>query len=148
MKKAIDPSRASLREIPEVDFTKYRRQRNPFAARIARDGIRIVAPRSVGPLTRTREPSRRSLREIPEVDVRGQKRRKNPYAGRIAREGIVLQVGRGRPSAGSEVGETRPKSVRFPDEVWAEIARAARKKGITVHAAIRAAVIAWLRRAA
>ena len=148
MKKAIEPSRASLREIPEVDFTRYRRQSSPFAARIAHEGIRIIAPRLTGPLGPPREPSRRSLREIPEVDVRGRKRRSNPYAERIAREGIVLQIGRGRPRRGTEVGETSPKSVRFPDEVWAEIARAARKKGITVHAAIRAAVIAWLRRAA
>jgi hypothetical protein len=146
MKKVTEPTRSSLREIPEVDVRAYRRRRNPFVHRIESEGIEIVAPRSVGRPRKERPPSRASLREMPEI--RGQKARRNPYLARIQRDGIVLQVGRGRPTAGTEVGETSPRSVRFPDEVWKEIARAARKKGITVHAAIRAAVIAWLRRAA
>lgn len=41
MKKAPsrrEPSKASLREIPEVDFGSARVKRNPYAARIAADG--------------------------------------------------------------------------------------------------------------
>ena len=148
MKKVSEPSRASLRAIPEVDVGAYRRRRNPFAQRLAREGIHIIAPRLPSSPARSRAPSRASLQEMPELDLGKLRRGKNPYAARLARDGIVLQVGRGRPTSGAEVGETTPKSVRFPDGVWAEIARAARKQGITVHAALRAAVIAWLKRAA
>jgi hypothetical protein len=35
--KQREPSKASLREIPEVDFSKARR--SPYAARIAKEGI-------------------------------------------------------------------------------------------------------------
>src|SRR5206468_1212108 len=34
-----EPSAASLREIPEVDFSKSRIRRNPYAARVAREGL-------------------------------------------------------------------------------------------------------------
>ena len=36
-----EPTKASLKEIPEVDFTKARMRRNPYAARIAREGITV-----------------------------------------------------------------------------------------------------------
>lgn len=39
-----EPSRASLREMPEVDFSKARR--NPYAARIAKEGITIQIGRA------------------------------------------------------------------------------------------------------
>lgn len=94
------------------------------------------------------EPSKASLREIPEVDFSSAKVRKNPYAARIAAEGIVVQVGRGRPKRLLEVGETRPRSVRFPDVVWTSLQAMARKKGLTLHAALREAILAWLRDAA
>jgi hypothetical protein len=43
--------------------------------------------------------------------------RPNPHAARIARAGIEIQVGRGRPKKLPEVGETEPRSVRFPPAV-------------------------------
>ena len=94
------------------------------------------------------EPAWESLRDIPEVDFSKARVRKNPYAARIAKEGIVIQVGRGRPRKLLEVGGTRPRSVRFPDVVWEQIESRAKAKGVTVHAALREAVLAWLRRAA
>ena len=94
------------------------------------------------------EPSRASLREIPAVDFSKARVRGNPYAARIAKEGIVIQVGRGRPRKLLEVGGTRPRSVRFPDAVWRQIESRAKAKGVTVHAALREAVLAWLRSAA
>jgi len=97
---------------------------------------------------RDREPSKASLREIPEVNSSKVRVRRNPYAARIAREGIVVQVGRGRPKKVLEVGGTRPRSVRFPDVIWKQIASRARAKGLTVHAALREAILTWLEAAA
>jgi hypothetical protein len=89
-----------------------------------------------------------SLREIPEIDFSKAKVRPNPYAARIAKEGIVVQIGRGRPRKLLEVGTTQPRSVRFPQVVWKRIERRAKAKRITVHAALREAILAWLERAA
>ena len=97
---------------------------------------------------RDREPSKASLREIPEVKFDRARVRRNPYAARIVGEGIVVQVGRGRPRKILEVGGTRPRSVRFPDVVWKQIAARAKAKGLTVHAALREAILAWLEAAA
>ena len=97
---------------------------------------------------RDREPSRASLREVPEVDFDRARVRRNPYAARIAKEGIVVQVGRGRPRKILEVGGTRPRSVRFPDVIWKQIAARAKAKKLTVHAALRQAILAWLEAAA
>jgi hypothetical protein len=74
--------------------------------------------------------------------------RRNPYAARIAREGITVQVGRGRPKKLAEVGGTSPRSVRFPDEVWRLLEARAKKRGLTLHAALRDAIRAWIERAA
>lgn len=93
------------------------------------------------------EPSKPSLEEIPEIDFSRVRVRKNPYASRIIKQGIEVQVGRGRPRKLQEVGGTRPRSVRFPDAVWAEIDKRAKEKGFTPHAALREAVLAWLRKA-
>jgi len=98
--------------------------------------------------SKPREPSRTSLREIPEVDFSTARARRNPYAARIAKEGITIQVGRGRPKKLLEVGGTRPRSVRFPDTVWTRIEARARAKGMTLHAALREAILVWLRTAA
>ncbi len=95
-----------------------------------------------------REPSARSLREMPEIDFTKVKVRPNPYAARIAKEGIVVQVGRGRPRKLLEVGTTQPRSVRFPALVWKQIEKRARAKRMTVHAALREAILAWLESAA
>ena len=93
-----------------------------------------------------REPSRAraSLREMPEVNFGGAKIRRNPYALRIAREGISIHSGRGRPRKGTETGPTIPRSVRFPARVWKHLERRAKAEGIPLHAALRAAVMAWI----
>ena len=97
---------------------------------------------------RHKEPSAASLKEIPEVDFARARVRKNPYAARIAKEGITVQVGRGRPKRLHEVGVTSPRSVRFPDEVWRMLEARAKRRGLTLHAALREAILAWIKRAA
>ena len=97
---------------------------------------------------RKTEPSKPSLGAIPEIDFSAVKVRRNPYAARIAAKGIVVQVGRGRPKRLLEVGETHPRSVRFPDAVWTRVEDRAKSKGLTLHAALREAILAWLRDAA
>lgn len=92
-----------------------------------------------------RPPSKRSLLEIPEVDFRKVQVRRNPYASRIAAEGLVVQVGRGRPKRLLEAGGTTPRSVRFPPRIWALLERRARAKGLTLHAALREAILDWAR---
>ncbi len=92
MKKAISkgssgPSVRSLREMPEIDFKKYRLRRNNYADRIAREGIQIMHE----------GPSAASLREMPEADfVRGRPRA-NKYARKGAAAAAKLQYGKGRP---------------------------------------------------
>ena len=95
-----------------------------------------------------REPSRASLRDIPQIDFSKASVRRNPYAARIAKEGITIQVGRGRPKKLLEVGGTRPRSVRFPDAVWKQIEACAKAQGMTLHAALREAILARLKAAA
>ena len=95
-----------------------------------------------------REPARWSLREMPEVDFCKARVKRNPYARRIAEEGLVVQVGRGRPKPLLEAGGTTPRSVRFPAHIWALLERRAKAKGITLHAALREAILEWARRAA
>jgi hypothetical protein len=95
-----------------------------------------------------REPSKRSMREMPEVDFSKTTVKRNPYARRIAQEGLVVQVGRGRPRRVLEAGGSSPRSVRFPDKIWALLERRAKAKGITLHAALREAILEWARRAA
>ncbi len=95
-----------------------------------------------------REPSDASLREMPEVDFSRTRVRRNQYAKRIKAEGLVVQVGRGRPQKVLEVGGTVPRSVRFSPAVWALLERRAKAKGLTLHAALREAIVAWARRAA
>ena len=94
------------------------------------------------------EPSKASLKEIPEVDFSKAVVRPNHHAARIAKEGITIQVGKGRPKKLAEVGGTTPRSVRFPDEVWALIEERAKARGISVHAALREAILAWAKKAA
>jgi hypothetical protein len=95
-----------------------------------------------------REPSKRSLHEMPEVDFCTARVKRNPYARRIAAAGLVVQVGRGRPKRLLESGGTTPRSVRFPDEIWALLEQRARAKGLTLHAALRQAILEWARDAA
>ena len=98
--------------------------------------------------TRHAEPSKTSLMEIPEVDFTKARVRHNPYAARIAKEGITVQIGKGRPKKLKEVGGTSPRSVRFPEEVWRLLEARAKKKGLTLHAALRQAILAWIESAA
>lgn len=93
-----------------------------------------------------REPSKASLREIPEVDFAKAKVRRNPYAARVAAEGIV-HVGRGRPRKGTETGPTEPRSIRFPAPMWKLLEERAKAQGLTLHSALRAAIIEWVRHA-
>ena len=93
-----------------------------------------------------REPSKRSLREMPEVDFGTARVKRNPYARRIAAGGLLVQVGRGRPKRLLESGGTTPRSVRFSDEIWALLAKRAKANGLTLHAALREAILEWARR--
>ena len=43
--KQREPSRASLHDIPEIDCSKASVRRNPYAARIAKEGITIQVGR-------------------------------------------------------------------------------------------------------
>ena len=72
----------------------------------------------------------------------------NSYARWIAAEGLVVQVGRGRPKRLLESRGTTPRSVRFPEEIWALLERRAELKGLTLHAALREAILEWARTAA
>ena len=124
-KTSVGPSAASLREIPEIDFTKVRTRRNPYAAVIAAEGMSLAHD----------EPSASSLDEMPEVDFSRVTARRNPYA-----EAIQLQARRGRPKKGQEIGPTPARSVRLPMTVWAALEEAARGANTTVHALLRLAV--------
>ncbi|MBN1611349.1 MAG: hypothetical protein JW940_32245, partial [Polyangiaceae bacterium] len=106
------------------------------------------AMKKVSTKKRRREPSARSLREMPEVDFSKVRARRNKFAKRIADEGLFVQVGRGRPRKALEVGGTVPRSVRFSPRIWAELERQAEVKGLTLHAALREAILQWLQRAA
>ncbi len=94
---------------------------------------------------KSREPSRASLRDMPEVSFDKAKIRRNPYALRVAAEGISIHVGRGRPRKGTETGPSIPRSIRFPARVWRHLERRAKAEGIPLHAALRAAVMAWIK---
>ncbi len=54
----------------------------------------------------------------------------------------------GRPSKVLEVGGTEPRSVRFPKVVWRRLETQAKHKGLTLHAALRQAILEWLKPAA
>jgi hypothetical protein len=124
----------------EIDFRRYVVQpRNPYAASIARTGIRIrtLYPPTGKPKV-TRPPSRASLAEMPELDMASA--RPNRFADGIRAAGITLRVGRGRPEKGQEVGPTETRSVRLPARVWRTIERAAARQHVSVHALLRAAI--------
>ncbi len=125
-------------EASEVDFGAYRIKQNRFAKRMKREGILFVHD----------APSAASLREVPEADFDRVKVRRSNYAERIKSGGLTLQVGRGRPRAGAEAGTTIPKSVRLPPAMWKELEKRARSEGVAVHALVRKAILALLRRAA
>jgi len=139
MKKATTkPTKASLREMPEIDFEASRVRRNPYAARIRREGIELAH----------REPARRSLADIPEVDFAAGDVRRNPYVSRAAESAAKVQYGRGRPRAGNEVGPTETRSLRLPGHVWKALERDAQLRHTTVHAVLREIVTSYVMRLA
>ena len=93
-------------------------------------------------------PSAASLKAIPEADFARVKVRRSNYAQRIKADGLTLHVGRGRPRAGAETGPTVLKSVRLPPTIWKELEKRARAEGVAVHALVRKAILALLRRVA
>jgi hypothetical protein len=95
--------------------------------------------------SRPREPSKASLREIPEIDFGAASLRPNPYAALVAAEGIV-HLGRGRPKKGTETGPTVPRSIRFPAPVWKLLQLRARSEGLSLHSALRNAILDWAKR--
>ena len=125
-------------EASEVGFDTYRVKQNRFAKRVKREGILLVHD----------APSAASLKEVPEADFGRVKVRRSNYAERIKTGGLTLQVGRGRPRAGSEAGTTVPKSVRLPPALWKELEKRAHVEGVAVHALVRRAILALLRSAA
>src|SRR5262245_42536300 len=139
-KKVSKRARGSIAwsEAPNVDFGAYQIKQNHYAKRVKREGILFVHD----------APSAASLREIPEADFGRVKLRRSNYAERIKTGGLTLQVGRGRPRAGDEAGTTVPKSVRLPPAIWKELEKRARAEGVAVHALVRKAILALLRRAA
>ncbi len=130
------PTRASLRDLPPVKFSRYRVARNPFARTLRRRGI-VLAHEG---------PSAASLRAVPEPDLVSTRARANPYARRLALGGITLQSHRGRPRKGDEVGGTSPRSIRLPSVAWDALEREARRGRVTVHAVIRTAITDYLSR--
>jgi hypothetical protein len=125
-------------EASEVDFNTYRVKANRYAKRVKREGILLVHD----------GPSAASLKAVPEADFARVKVRRNNYAGRIKADGLTLHVGRGRPRAGAETGPTVLKSVRLPPTIWKELEERARVEGVAVHALVRKAILALLRRVA
>ena len=93
---------------------------NPFYERVERGGIRFVNER---PTVRGRPPT-------------------NPYRERLA-GGVRLRPG--RPRSGEDSGATVVKSVRLPPAIWARAEAQAAREGISLHAALRQAVLIWLR---
>jgi hypothetical protein len=82
---------------------------------------------------------------MPEPNFKRAKVTRNPYAARVAKEGIQVHAGRGRPKKGTETGPTVPRSVRFPVAVWKHLEKRAKVKGMPLHAALRAAVMEWIK---
>jgi hypothetical protein len=135
-KRELNPSMASLREMPEVDFSAYRIRKNPYAARIAREGVEIVH----------HGPSKRSLAEMPEVNFAQSQVHPSKYAVQAMTAASKIQYGKGRPPKGSEVGPTPARSIRLPKAVWKDLEDEARDRATTVHALLREVVLAHLSR--
>jgi len=120
---------------------------------LADETIRLISARratshergDMKKVSRPKEPSKASLREIPEVDFTAAKVRRNPYAARVAAEDIHVRPG--RPRKGTETGPTEPRSIRFPAPFWKLLEARAKAQGLSLHSALRAAIIDWARRA-
>ena len=132
---APTPKAVSLRAMPEIDFTRYEIRRNRFAARVKREGIELVHE----------EPSPASLAEIPEVELSAPARRRRSVKPATAT--VVVQVGKGRPRRGSEVGPTSVRSVRLPADMWRSLEHSALRSSMTLHGVLRTAIVRYLERA-
>jgi hypothetical protein len=51
---------------------------------------------------------------------------------------------RGRPAKGSVVEPVEVRAVKMPPAFWLALAAAARRRGLTLHGAMRTALVAWL----
>jgi hypothetical protein len=140
MKKASKRAQKKVawHETSEVDFSAYQVRANRFAKRVKKEGILLVHD----------GPSAASLKAVPEANFARVRVRRSNYAERIKADGLTLHVGRGRPPAGTETGPTVLKSVRLPPAVWKELEERARAEGVAVHALVRKAILALLRRVA
>lgn len=130
--KGEEPTAASLHELPEVDLERFRVRRNPYAARIAREGRKVVHE---GPRTS-------SLADMPEPDFDRVGVRRNPYASRATEP--RLQYGRGRPPRGEETGGTSTRSLRLPAAMWQALETLARERKTTVHALVREVIVGFV----
>lgn len=133
--KREEPTAASLRELPEVDVECFRVRRNPYAARIAREGRKVVHE----------GPRASSLADMPEPDFDRVHVRPNPYASRAAEP--RLQYGRGRPLRGEETGGTSTRSLRLPAAMWHALETLARERKTTVHALLREVIVGFVQQA-
>jgi hypothetical protein len=105
-----------------------------------------------------RGPSAKSLKEIPELDFSKSTRRgRGLHARKIAKDGgyyvqadgeaaSFVQTRQGRPNKDEPKATTQTKNVRLPPEVWEVMERAAEDRGLSLHAAMRRALLEWLRR--
>jgi hypothetical protein len=133
-KRQLSPAAASLRELPEIDFTQYRIRRNPYSGRIKREGVKVVHD----------EPSAGALAEMPEVDFNRARVRPNKFAIQAGKAASKIQHGKGRPRKGDEVGVTPARSLRLPDTVWRALEREAHERVTTVHALLRELVVTYV----
>jgi Ribbon-helix-helix protein, copG family len=62
----------------------------------------------------------------------------------LANDAVLLR--RGHPGKGKR-RTTVVRSVRLPEELWAELERKARSKNLNLHQAMRAALLGWIRQA-
>ena len=118
-----EPSEESLREMPEADFSSGQRKRAApdVAARLraaALGGVNIIGPTG--------------------------KRTHKTYEDVLATVQREVQMRAGHPKAGESHGVTITRSVRFTPEVWAKLQKKADAQGITLHAAVRTALLSWL----
>lgn len=134
IKRKLNPTAASLRELPEIDFRQYRIRRNPYAGRIKREGVKVVHD----------EPSRAALIEMPEVDFDRARVRPNKFAIQAGKVASKIQHGKGRPRKGDEVGITPARSLRLPETIWRALEREAQERVTTVHALLRELVVSYV----
>ncbi len=58
----------------------------------------------------------------------------------------ALLVGSGRPRKGQEPGEIQVKALKMPTLFWMQLARKAEAQGLSLHAAMRIALVEWAAR--